>query len=98
MKIVWTQTAIDRAIEIHDYIQKDRPASARKWVEAVIEKTSKLSALPKVGRKVPETNLDNMRELILGNYRIIYKVTKDAIHLMTIRHFKQMLPVEEILK
>ena len=98
MKILWTQTAIDRLSEIHDYIKNDSPANAQKWVESVLEKISKLSVLPNVGRKVPEIDSESIRELIFGNYRIIYKITDGNIYLMTVRHFKQILPIEEIPK
>ena len=96
MKILWTQTAIDRLSEIHDYIKKDSPVNAQRWVESILEKISKLSDLPKIGRKVPEINSESIRELIFGNYRIIYKMVDDSIFLMTVRHFKQILPTEEI--
>ena len=95
MRILWTQTAIDRLGEIHGYIRKDSPVNAQKWVESVLDKIVKLPDLPNIGRKVPEINSESIRELIFGNYRIIYKVANDSIFLMTIRHFKQILPVEE---
>jgi toxin ParE1/3/4 len=94
-KILWTQTAIDRVSEIHDYIRKDSPVNAQKWVELLLEKISKLSSLPKIGRKVPEINSESIRELIYSNYRIIYKISDETIYLMTVRHFKQILPVDE---
>ena len=98
MKILWTQTAIDRVTEIHDYIKTDSPISAQKWVELILEKILKLQSLPKIGRKVPEINSENVRELIYNNYRIIYKIENATIYIMTVRHFKQILPIEEAVK
>jgi plasmid stabilization system protein ParE len=97
MKIIWTKTAADRLAEIHDYIKSDSPLNAQKWVESVLDKISKLSDLPKIGRKVPEVNSESIREIIFGNYRIIYKIANENIELATVRHFKQLLPIDEIL-
>ena len=97
MKIIWTQTAIDRLSEIYDYIKSDSQLNAQKWVSSVLEKILNLSELPNIGRKVPEINSQGVRELIFGNYRIIYKIINENIILLTIRHFKQMLPIDEII-
>ena len=97
MKIIWTKTAADRLAEIHDYIKNDNPLNAQNWVESVLDKISKLSDFPKIGRKVPEVNVESIREIIFGNYRIIYKLAHENIELVTVRHFKQVLPIDEIL-
>lgn len=97
MKLIWTKTAVVRLTEIHDYIKNDSPLNAQRWVESVLEKISKLLELPKIGRKVPEINSESVRELIFGNYRIIYKITQENIELVTVRHFKQILPIDEIV-
>jgi plasmid stabilization system protein ParE len=97
VKLLWTQTAIDRVAEIHRYIKKDNPINAQRWVESLLDKISRLTGAPRMGRKVPEIGSENLRELIFGNYRIIYKTAGDVIYLMTVRNFKQMLPVDEII-
>ena len=97
MKIIWSPLAIDRASEIAEYISLDNPTAATKWVERVFEKVKTLSSSPEIGRKVPETNRKEIRELIFGNYRIIYRIEKSKVSILTIRHSKQILPVDEIL-
>ncbi|MDG4475171.1 type II toxin-antitoxin system RelE/ParE family toxin [Thiovibrio frasassiensis] len=97
MKIIWSPVAIDRASEIAQYIASDNPTAATKWVERVFAKVNTLSSLPEAGRKVPEVNRNEIRELIFGNYRIIYRIEKSNISILTIRHSKQILPVDEIL-
>ncbi len=97
MKIIWSPLAIDRASEIAEYVALDNSTAATKWVERVFEKVKNLSSLPEAGRKVPEVNRNEIRELIFGNYRIIYRIEKSNISILTIRHSKQILPVDEIL-
>jgi plasmid stabilization system protein ParE len=97
MKIVWSPLAIDRVSEIAGYIAQDKPAAAEKWVKTVFSKVSKLKSSPEIGRIVPEIENNQFRELIYGNYRIIYRIEKNQISVLTIRHGKQILPIEEIV-
>lgn len=96
MKIIWSPLAIDRASEIVDYITQDKPA-AEKWINTVFSKVEKLKSSPEIGRILPEIKNNQLRELIYGNYRIIYRIEKKQISILTIRHVKQILPIKEIL-
>ena len=97
MKIIWSPLAIDRASEIAEYIAQDKPTAAEKWINTVFSKVKQLKSSPEIGRVVPEIRNDQLRELMYGNYRIIYHVEKTQISILTIRHGRQMLPIDEIL-
>ena len=96
MKIVWSPHAVERASEIVDYIAQDKPLAADKWIHTVFSKVDQLRSNPEIGRIVPEINEHQFRELIYGNYRIIYHIEKKQISILTIRHGKQILPIDEI--
>jgi len=95
MKIIWSPLAIDRTTEIAEYIARDNPSAAMIWVETLFDKVEILKSSPKSGRVVPESNRDDIRELIYDNYRIIYRVDKKILSVLTVRHGKQILPLEE---
>ena len=95
MKIIWSPLAIDRTTEIAEYIARDNPSAAMIWVETLFDKVEILKSSPKSGRVVPESKRDDIRELIYGNYRIIYRVDKNILSVLTVRHGKQILPLEE---
>jgi plasmid stabilization system protein ParE len=97
MRIFWSPLAVDRASEIAGYIAQDNPVAAESWIDAVFKKVEGLKAFPESGRIVPETDNKAIRELIYGNYRIIYRVEEKRISVLTVRHGKQMLPVDEII-
>jgi plasmid stabilization system protein ParE len=97
MKIIWSPLAIDRASEIADYIAKDKPSAAEKWINSLFSKVNQLKLSAGIGRIVPEIKNNQFRELIYGNYRIIYHIEKKQISILTIRHGKQILPIEEII-
>jgi plasmid stabilization system protein ParE len=96
MKITWSPLAIERASEIAEYIAQDKPSAAEKWINTVFSKVEQLKSAPEIGRVVPEIRNDQFRELIYGNYRIIYRIEKTKISILTIRHGKQILPIDEI--
>ena len=96
MRILWSPLAVERAAEIAEYISRDNPTAAKNWVDTVFSKIKQLKSLPESGRIVPEINSKDFRELIYGNYRIIYRVEKTQVSILTIRHGKQILPIDEI--
>ena len=89
--------AIDRVAEIANYIAKDKPTAAENWVDKIFSKVETLASSSKSGRIVPEINKDQYREIIYGNYRIVYRIEEKRISVLTVRHGKQLLPIEEIL-
>jgi toxin ParE1/3/4 len=96
MKLVWSPLAFQRIQEIADYISLDNVSAANNWIDVTFQKVQQLKTTPEIGRIVPELNLPEIRELIHGNYRIIYSFAHRQVAILTVRHFKQILPTEEI--
>lgn len=97
MKIIWSPLAVDRVSEIAAYIAQENPEAAENWVNTVFKKVGDLKRFPESGRIVPETGNKTIRELIYGNYRLIYRLEEKRISMLTVRHGKQILPVDEIM-
>ncbi len=97
MEIIWSPLAIDRVTEIAEYIALDKPSAAEKWVDKIFNSVKRLEQFPNSGRVVPEIQQEHIREVILGNYRIIYRVEKNQISVLTVRSGRQILPVDEVL-
>jgi len=96
MKIIWSPLAVDRVSEIAAYIAQENLDAAENWVNMVFRKLEDLKSFPESGSIVPETENKSIRELIYGNYRLIYRLEEKRISVLTIRHGKQILPVDEI--
>jgi toxin ParE1/3/4 len=86
MKIEWTEPAELDLKSIRDYIKRDSEYYATRFVEKVIEATETLKKLHKIGRHVPESEDENIRELLLHNYRIIYRTEPERILILSIIH------------
>ena len=94
----WSPLAISRLSEIAKYIAKDNPVAAERWVHKIFALVEKLADFPERGRMVPEVNNKMIREVLTGNYRVIYKLEDREISILTVRHVKQVFSIEELLK
>ncbi|MBI9071125.1 MAG: type II toxin-antitoxin system RelE/ParE family toxin [Melioribacteraceae bacterium] len=82
MEILWSPLAVERLEEIYDYIARDNVSAAQNLIENIFVKVELLKNNSESGRKVPESNREEIRELFEGEYRIIYKLgTKKTIFL-----------------
>ena len=90
--IKWTDQSLDDIQNIAAFISRDSRKYARIMVSRIMERTLILKSQPQAGRIVPELKKENVRELILGNYRIIYRiVTKKQIDIMTVHHSSRLI-------
>lgn len=89
--IIWTELAIDDLQSIHEYIAKDSKVYADRLIEKIINRLGQIKVFPKSGRVVPEFNSEIIRELIEGNYRIVYKIDPDNISIIRIHHSSRKL-------
>jgi len=87
VQINWTYQSRTDLEDIADYISKDSVKYARFQIFKIVSRTRFLKKLPYSGKKLVELDRDDLRELIEGNYRIIYKiVTSSRIDILTIHH------------
>ena len=98
MNIEWTKQAEDRVYDIASYIALDSIIEAGKWVDNVFDYVKRLENFPESGRSVPElVSRKDLRELVFKNYRIIYRMEKSKVYILTVRNYKQILPINEII-
>jgi toxin ParE1/3/4 len=91
VRIVWTEFAIEDIKSIHEYISKDSKVYADRFIEKLITRVDQLGNNPQSGRIVPEFNIESIRELIEGNYRIIYRMDDGFIGIVRIHHSARIL-------
>jgi addiction module RelE/StbE family toxin len=94
MKVYWTLNAIKHLTNIYDYIALNSPTYARRMVDRITRRSEQISTQPLSGRKVPEYEAEDIRELIEKPYRIIYRVKQDQIDVLAVVHGAQLLPAE----
>jgi addiction module RelE/StbE family toxin len=96
MKITWTHEALKRLIEIEDYIAEDSQTRAVKFINQIIQKAESLKKHPQKGRIVPEFSIPELRELIYKNYRIVYKIKKESLEILTVFEAHRLIRKREL--
>lgn len=96
MQIIWTQEALEQLINIEDYIVRDNPERAAKFVDQLIKQAESLLGNPRVGRVVPEIANPDRRELIYNKYRIVYRLGERCLKILTVFEEHRLLLIDEI--
>jgi plasmid stabilization system protein ParE len=91
LKVVWAPLAIERAYEAARYIAQDKPEAALKWLDGLFKVTDRLERFPKSGRVVPEIASEEFREVIYRSHRVIYRIEKTSVSILTVRSSAQLL-------
>ena len=94
--VIWAQQAVVDLRSIHDFIARDSRYYAKKVIHDIREIVDELNGLPKMGRIVPELNEEDVRELFLYSYRIIYEIKDEVIFVLAVVHQRRNLKDENI--
>ena len=92
ISIWWSQRAHRDVRRIGDFIACDKPKAASRWIERITEAVGRLAVFPGSGRTVPEVGRDDVREIILDGYRIIYQIRENMIIILTVFEGHMRLP------
>jgi plasmid stabilization system protein ParE len=97
MRVVWAPLALERAAEIARYIAAGRPAAAARWIDRLVQVVAPLAAQLRCGRRVPELDRDDLREVLHGAYRVIYRVdARPVVIPLTVRHGRRQIDPGEL--
>ena len=91
MRVIWSDPALAELASIREYIATDSPLTAEKFTLNLHKKIDEtLRDFPKYGRKIPEMDREDFREIIHGNYRIMYHVEKEVLSILAVRNSRQI--------
>jgi len=90
-RIVWSKRAVQDLETIASYISADSPAFATTVLKKIVNQTRILARFPRAGHKAPEFNDDDIRELVVYSYRIIYQLQSDAVVIAAVIHGRRIL-------
>jgi toxin ParE1/3/4 len=87
VEIRWLDEAKNDLKDIFDYISIDSKRYAKRQVDKIVERTQILKSQLRAGKIVEEINKPDIRELLEGNYRIIYRIlNEESIDILLIHH------------
>lgn len=84
--MIWADTGradLDATVE---YVATDSPTGALHVFDALIAAAASLSEFAERGRVMPELGRDDVREIFVFSYRVIYQVTREAVYIVGVAH------------
>ena len=91
-RIVWAPQALEDVQAIRDYLSRNSIDYANLIVELIVTAVSRLELHPRSGRIVPEVGLPSLREVILRDYRIVYRLRRNVVEILTVFHGARAFP------
>ncbi len=97
-KVIWTEKSIQDLLNIKEYISEDSKDRAELWITELYNSGEKLVDLPLRGRIVPELKQEHIRELLIDNYRLVYRIKKNSVEILTVFEGHRKLNKEKLKK
>ncbi len=95
-EVRWTPQAADDLDAICLFIARDAPPVAAAFAGRVLRATDQLAHFPRLGRAVPELGIQNILEIIVGSYRVVYRVRDEEVQILTVHHGARLLDTKKI--
>ena len=92
----WSQRARSDLKAIHDYIAKDSPTNAKAVVRDILARAATPPETPRIGRRVPELNDPDIREVPAHSWRVIYQLRNETLFIVTLVHRRRAPTPEEL--
>lgn len=93
-EVRWTIQAVEDLEAIATFIARDSPRDAANLVAKVLRAVERIQSFPMAGRMVPEVGRQSIREVIVGAYRVIYRVQPHGADILTVHHGARILRTE----
>ncbi|MFV1981766.1 MAG: type II toxin-antitoxin system RelE/ParE family toxin [Rhodothermia bacterium] len=87
----WSPEATEDLESIAAYIARDSDFYARAIVSKILAVSGKIPEQPLLGRVVPEMGDEEIRELFVYSYRLVYRVQGREITVLAVIHGKRLL-------
>jgi plasmid stabilization system protein ParE len=95
-RLRWTTQAADDIEAICEFVSRDSIYYAKIFARDVIDAVANLETFPLSGRVIPEFGDEALRELILGNYRVLYRTHPDLVEILAVYHSARLLIFENL--
>lgn len=93
----WSQRARADLKAIHDYVAADSPTNAKAVVRDILARAATLPETPRIGRRVPEFDDPDIREVPAHSWRVIYQLRGNAVFIVTLIHRRRAPAPEDLL-
>ena len=96
MRVNWSELAFAQLDEAMAHIAQDRPAAAVRWLEHLLDSAESLAEFPDSGPVSDEAKRDDIHELTVSPYRLIYRRDPSAVYITMVLHERQQFDVDDL--
>src|SRR4051812_44452577 len=86
LQIIWSPEAVADLTNIREFVARDSENYAAALMHRIITSIDRLQEFPNLGYRVLEIDDDSIRQLVVGHYRVIYRVAIDSVELAAVVH------------
>jgi plasmid stabilization system protein ParE len=84
IEVIWSLRAVADLEEIRAFIEADSPAWAELTVRRLVVAVERLHQFPDSGRVIPERRSPDLREVVFGHFRIVYRRAATRVEIVTV--------------
>jgi plasmid stabilization system protein ParE len=92
-RVIWTRQAAEDVEAIKAYVARDSERYASLLAERLVAAVGRVELFPQSGRVVPEVGDESLREVLYGNYRLVYRLHAELVEIITVYHAARLLRV-----
>ena len=86
IQLIWSDEASQDLEGIYEYISRTSSYYAQHAIERIIQRGKQIAAFPQSGVTVPEYHNPRIRQVLEGQYRVIYHIEPETITILTVVH------------
>ncbi len=95
-KIYWTLQARDDLRAVRTHIARDAPVTASAYIRKLRTSVGRLREFPYSGEMVPEVGQEDLREVLQGSYRLIYRVSERRVDILAVFHSSRIFDERDL--
>jgi toxin ParE1/3/4 len=92
-RVIWSPRALDDLDAIEAYIASDNATAARRLVGKIVARAKQIEPFPESGGFVEEDESHRYRQVLQGNFRVIYRYEPGGgtAYVITVIHAARLL-------
>jgi toxin ParE1/3/4 len=92
VEIRWSDIAKENLRDIYEFIAKGSVHYAKKEILKIDKRVEILRTFPNSGKIVLDFEIETVREIVEGNYRIVYKIfSEELITILSVHHHSRLM-------
>ncbi|MHC4473532.1 MAG: type II toxin-antitoxin system RelE/ParE family toxin [Planctomycetota bacterium] len=90
-RLIWSPQAVEDLDGICRFIARDSERYASEFASRVVLAVEVLRRFPRTGRMVPEFGAPELREVLVGHYRVLYEIAAEEVRILAVHHGARLL-------